>query len=239
MPNANMIDLYYQDNMSDKQHAIDFAMLWRNGIFCIAHKASQGLHFRDPLCASRRKQCLAAAPNMLWIYYHFLDSSDADGQADNFLGAVAESGQIMPYALAADYEKNAGNTAALHQLQTFVTRTDATTPGQLTLIYSGDLIRESLQPIAGGHKNPDMIGAEDFMRRHPLWLAEYGPRENIPWPWNTAAPNEPAAPGASIWQFDDHGKFAAAIGPVDVNNYAGTREQMAAALFGAVAPATA
>lgn len=228
MPQANVLDIYYQDNMLDKHHAIDFAGLWNSGIICIAHKASQGTHFRDPLYAVRRAQCFKAAPQMLWMAYHFLDASDVDAQSGNFLGACGFDDPNMPMpALAADYEPNAGNTPALHQLQSFCVNVDRAAPGILTFIYSSNLIRETLQPLPGGHLHSDMIGAPDFFQRHPLWLAEYGPKEMIPWPWNTPAPNETVAPGAVLWQFNDHGRFAQLLGAVDVNYFAGTRDDLA------------
>lgn len=226
---ANMLDLYYQDNITDKQHAIDFGGLFNAGIFCIAHKASQGSHFKDPLYAARRKQCFAQAPQMLWMAYHFMDASDVAAQADNFRAAsgVAELNSPLPLpALAADYEPNGANTPALHQLMSFVILTDEFVPA-LTFIYSGNLIRETLLPPKGGHQDATMRGAEDFFRKHPLWLPEYGPHENIPWPWNTAAPNEPKAPGCPIWQFNDHGRFKQLLGAVDVNYVGGDRDQLA------------
>lgn len=224
---ANMLDLYYQDNMTDKQHSIDFAGLWSAGIFAIAHKATQGQHFKDPLYAARRKQCFIQAPQMLWMGYHFMDASDVAAQADNFKTALALDDTTMPLpALAADYEPNGGNTPALHQLMSFVIITDNYVPA-LTFIYSGNLIRETLLPPTGGHQDAVMQGAEDFFRKHPLWLPEYGPHENIPWPWNTTGPNEAKAPGCPIWQFNDHGRYKQLLGPVDVNYVAGTREQLA------------
>lgn len=223
----NMVDLYWQDNMSDKNHAVDFAGLFAQGIFCVAHKASQGSHFKDPLYASRRKQCLAQAPQMLWMAYHFLDASDVAAQADNFHTAAGIADTTLPPpALAADYEPNGGNTPALHQLMSFCIITDDFVPA-LTFIYSGNLIRETLLPHVGGHQDAVMKGAEDFFRKHPLWLPEYGPHENIPWPWNKPAPNETKAPGCPIWQYNDRGRFKQLLGAVDVNFVGGTREQLA------------
>jgi lysozyme len=227
MPQANFLDLYYQDNMSDKQHAIDFAGLMAQGILGVAHKASQGSHFRDPLYASRRTQAFNAG--MPFAAYHFLDASDPVAQAQNFKAACGWDDATLPKPLLiADYEPNGNNTPSLQQLQAFIVWLEANCPGALVWVYSSNLIRETLKPSAGGHQDPDMIGVEDFFQRHPLWLAEFGPRENVPWPWNTKLPGESVAPGAVLWQFNDHGKFAAILGPVDVNYYAGSREQLLA-----------
>lgn len=214
---ANVLDLYYQDNMNDRQHSIDFAGLVDNGVMAIFHKASQGLHFRDPLYATRRKKAFQAG--LLWGAYHFLDNGDAEQQAENFLASCGFDDPTLPMPMVfADYEQNGGNTAVLHQLQTFITRVNAAAPGMNCGVYSSNLIRETLRPAEGGHVHPDMIGAADFFKRCPLWLAEYGPHENIPWPWESAM----------LWQFNDRGKFSQIVGPVDVNLFAGSREKLAA-----------
>jgi hypothetical protein len=75
------------------------------------------------------------------------------------------------------------------------------------VLYSGNLIRETLKPHQGGFQNRDMHGVETFFQMHRLWLAEYGPKPQVPFPWdqpiakssNEATPL--AAPGVWLWQF--------------------------------------
>jgi|SRR5216684_5844252 len=231
----NLLDLYHGDN---RDAQIDFVTLAQVGIWGIIHKASQGLNWKDPKFVQRVGDAHAAG--LLCGAYHYLDASDAIKQASNFLESIARIGDIAKgnFLIAADYEKSAdGNHPALHQLQDFMAYVDKNVPGTLCVLYSGDLIRETLKPVVGGHVSADMIGVSDFFRQHRLWLAEYGPHENIPWPWSeTVSPvresiNDRAVfenTGAWLWQFNGHGRMPKIIGDTDLNYYSGTKEQLAA-----------
>ena len=226
LPTANVLDLSHHND----PRVPDFGRLMREyGVLAFILKASQGLHYEDATFQDRWRAIQAAGG--LVGAYHFLDASDADGQAEHFLSvtqACRDAG--VPLMMAADYEENPprqGGQAGLHQLQTFMAHVDSAA-NVSTVVYSSNLIRETLTPHPGGQQHPDMSGAADFFQRHRLWLAEYGPHENIPWPWNAPVGTEPA-PGAWLWQFADHGRFGAVLnGQVDCNYYAGTRDQLAA-----------
>lgn len=225
----NVIDMYHDNKVLPGT----FEQLRIAGIFGIIHKASQGLHYIDPLYSERRKAATAAG--LLWGAYHFLDSSDAEAQAEAFLAASGVSDPNSdPVMVACDYE-NSSNQPSLHQCMTFMAAVDRATPdGVHCVLYSGNLIRETLKPVLGGHQATDMAGAEYFFQQHRLWMAEYGPREVIPYPWNlpivkssdqaTSLP----APGVWLWQFTEKGNARGLPGLTDGNFYNGTFDQLKA-----------
>lgn len=225
-PTINVIDMYHGNAVKNP----DFAALKAAGVMGIIHKVSQGLDYQDPAYAARR--VAAQAAGLLWGGYHFLNSSDPKAQADFFLkcASVGDTEANSPILLAADFE-NSNHQPTLQQLMIFMREVDAATPSQC-VVYSGNLIRETLKPTPGGHMASDMAGAMAFFQQHRLWLAEYGPTENIPWPWNTTivkSSNEAApmpAPGVFLWQFTEKGRVNPLVGATDGNYFAGTFEQL-------------
>lgn len=226
----NVLDMFHGDN---REKIPDFAALKAAGIFAVLHKVSQGTKYIDPKFSDRRKA--AEQAGMLFGGYHFMDAQDADAQADFFLTAanIADGSGL---ALACDYEKSA-STPALHQAQQFMQNIDhSSPPGTQCILYSGDLIRETLTPLdRAGHISDVMRGCGQFFAMHRLWLAEYGPHENIPWPWNKS-PNAitgsspvtgTKAPGVWLWQFTEKGRINPIVGNVDGNFYSGTADQLA------------
>lgn len=222
----NVIDCYHGNDIPD------FGVLPKSGVMAVIHKASQGSHYRDPLYAKRLPQIVGAG--MLAGAYHFLDSSDAKTQADNFIAASGLASDGPDISVWADYEDNGGNSASLHQLLEFCKIVDSVKPGVQIGIYSGNRIRETLKPHAGGHQDGTMIGAEQFFQRHRFWLAEYGPTEKIPFPWNTpiVPPSETdpgiPAPGVFLWQFTEKGRIPGLPGLSDGNFFDGTFDQLQA-----------
>lgn len=221
----NVIDMYHGNAVKNP----DFAALRANGVFGIIHKASQGLHYRDPAYAARR--VAAQAAGLLWGAYHFLDATDAKAQADFFIECSGITAGADPILLACDYE-NSPHQPSLQQAMTFMREVDSVVPGVQCVLYSGNLIRETLQPSNGGHQAQDMRGVEFFFQQHRLWLAEYGPQERFPWPWNTPIvklSNEAAelpAPGVWLWQFTEQGRVNPLVGKTDGNFFDGTYDQL-------------
>jgi len=220
MPSANVLDLYHGDN---REAVPDFAALRINGIWAIIHKATQGMAMVDKTYSARRDAAVKAG--LLWGAYHFL-TADADGatQAEKFLATAAPDENTL---LACDFERSK-STPALHQCLDFMSYVDQNAPGQTTcVLYSSDLIRETLRKPVGGHRADAMNGAEMFFAQHRLWLAEYGPHANVPWPWSDKTLSAMwSAP--FLWQFKAVGKINPIIGAVDLNHYAGTFDQLKA-----------
>jgi lysozyme len=217
---VNVIDMYHGNRVA----LPDFAALKRSGVYAIIHKASQGLHFADPVYAVRRQA--AEAAGILWGAYHFLDASDPEEQADAFLKA-ADFSNGTPLLLAADFETSK-STPTLYQLMQFMKIVDSASPAQCVL-YSGNLIRETLRPLAGGHQDPKMIGCESFFQAHRLWLAEYGPHARIPYPWCEKITDGRTAqtPGVFLWQFTETGRVNPLTGVTDGNFFDGSFNDLA------------
>jgi lysozyme len=219
----NVIDIYHGDN--NDHGSIDFTTLAMHGVWGVVHKATQGTRYVDKLFGERISAALAAG--MCVGAYHFLDSSNATEQAAAFVETV-NSLKLTPhdgFLLAADFEKPpSGNHASLQQLYEFMSYVDKhSPPGTLSVCYSSDLIRETLKPTTAGHVADDMRGVMDFFRQHGLWLAEYGPHENTPWPWKLADQPEIKP---FLWQFSETGHLPAILGKVDCNFFDGTKEQL-------------
>lgn len=228
-PTINVIDMYHGNTVKTS----DFAALRGAGVFAIVHKASQGTHFRDGAYKDRRKAATDAG--MLWGAYHFLDGSDVETQAENFLAAcgITDAGSD-PFLLACDFE-NSDHQASLKQCMQFMSLIDrASPPGVSCALYSGNLIRETLRPHVGGHLDSEMSGVKLFFQQHRLWLAEYGPSANVPYPWNepiVKTSDESAdipAPGVWLWQFTEKGRVNPLVGNTDGNFYDGTFEELKA-----------
>ncbi len=229
MMTANVLDMYHGDN---RERIPDFVALKNAGIVAVIHKASQGLHYRDPKYMERR--AAAQAAGLLWGAYHYLDASNASDQANIFLSTCQFDLNDTPILLAADYEDNGANSASLGQLIEFMKVCEAAAVNNSIVIYSSNRIRETLKPHPGGHLASDMIGVHDYCKAHRLWLAEYGPHENVPWPWNEPitlnpqAPTPGPVPGVFLWQFSEAGHVNPIVGNVDLNVYDGTADQLAA-----------
>lgn len=222
MRTINVIDMYHGNSVKD----VDFVALKKSGIFAIIHKASQGTSYADTMYSERRKAAQGAG--LLWGAYHFINSTDAEKQAEFFLKCSGiTDANSDPILLACDYEKSP-SPASLQQCMKFMSVVDQVSPSTVQcVLYSGDLIRETLRPHVGGHQDIDMHGAQLFFSQHRLWLAEYGPKENIPWPWNESIPKSSdqstplPPPGVWLWQFTENGRVNPLTGATDGNYFDG------------------
>lgn len=222
-PTINVIDMFHGD---DREAIPNFVALKANGILAVLHKASQGAHYKDPKYDDRRKACQDAG--LLFGAYHFLTAEDAREQSDFFLTCSGIANNAPLISLAADYENNEHSQAALHQCRDFMANVDQNAPsGISSILYSGNLIRETLIKPVGGRQDVGMSAAQMFFVRHRLWLAEYGPHENIPWPWSDKPSETENPPGVWLWQFTEVGRVNPIVGNVDGNFYNGTAEQLA------------
>lgn len=213
----NVLDLFHGDN---RELVPDFAVIKQQGIFAIIHKATQGVKFEDGTYNARKAAALGAG--LLWGAYHFLDAGDPINQAKFFLDSVKPDENTL---LACDFEKSA-STPALHQCLDFMSYVDQNSPGNLhCVLYSGDLIRESLQPPKGGNQSATMRGAEMFFAQHRLWLAEYGPHGNLPWPWSDKTLSL-MWQNPFIWQYSEKGRVNPILGDVDLNVYTGSFDDL-------------
>lgn len=226
----NVIDMSHH-NFDPRKPTPDFKMLKAAGVYGIIFKATQGIGYIDSQYQKQRQAIRDAG--LLHGAYHFMDGSSAKDQAAHFLDTINDLG-FEPCLVACDYE-DSDHPPALHQMREFVTAVDQFMPGVSCALYSGNRIRETARgPSPGGHLSPDMAGIMQFLQDHRLWLAEYGPHLNVPWPWNqpiVKSGNEatPApAPGVFLWQFTEKGHVNPLTGNTDGNFFDGTFEELQA-----------
>lgn len=229
MPVANGIDMYHGDLCADThlsgQPLIDrYKSFLDAGVFWIFHKVSQGTTFVDPSFL-RRRDAARKAGFKFFGGYHFLTRQDVNAQLDFFIEHCHDDNEM---AFAVDFERN-HVSPTLRDLKSFMILLD-TEFNANSKIYSGDYIREILKPSKNGFRDQQTMLTEFFFAKKDLWLAEYGPHENIPFPWNDAslgllAKGKKEPPGSWAWQFTDRG-MVDKIGSLDLNYFAGTETDM-------------
>lgn len=82
MPTTNVIDVYHGDS-------INLEKLKGEGIIAIIHKATEGINFRDPMYAERKRAAKEAG--FLWGAYHFATAADREDQVNYFLDTCQAS----------------------------------------------------------------------------------------------------------------------------------------------------
>jgi lysozyme len=215
-----VVDLYHGDVMFSEVHRTDpisdYRALDQAGIWGVIHKATQGLGVNDPAYAARTKS--ARLGGLLTGAYHFNTGDTPQGQINHFFDAAQPDGQTL---MALDLEDNRASQMSLSEAVEFLQIGDEKL-GRPLWLYSGNRIKELIT-------NQSAEVRAVFAKRK-FWLCEYGPVARMtdnsgkPLPW--------AAP--TLWQFTGD-----SIGPlphmlpgiitkgIDINSYAGTREQLA------------
>lgn len=189
----------------------DFAAAAAAGIWGVIHKASQGRAYRDPDYAARRKKAIEAG--LLWGAYHFNTGDAVPLQVDNFLTAAQPDANTL---LVLDYEDNHASNMSIRHAVDFLHEIERRT-GRKAAIYSGNRLKENIGALSAADRA--------YLTSHRLWLCQYGPRAVLPSGFSAYW----------LWQFTGDG-----IGPsphsipgiksdgIDLNTFAGTREQLAA-----------
>ncbi|HEY8872847.1 MAG TPA: glycoside hydrolase family 25 protein [Stellaceae bacterium] len=199
------------DGVIDVSHhngAIDWPAVASAGIALAFIKATQGAAFVDP--AFERNRDGAVKAGVLAVPYHFIDTADADDQADHFLD-VTDLGAGQPAMI--DWE-SAATAPAVVALGLAVADSARRDP----LIYYGY--------AQLGQASPELS-------RWPLMLPAY-PRGNAPGHYSTLVERAPRLPPgrASAWsgadrpydfhQYTPAGRVAGIVGPVDRSVWIGT-----------------
>jgi lysozyme len=181
------------------------------GLWGIIHKASQGRAYVDPTYGPRRPEAVAAG--LLWGAYHFNTGDPVDQQVDNFMHAANPDASTL---MVLDYEDNRLSQMSIHQAIEFLHLLEQRL-GRKGAIYSGNRVKETIDALDAGDKA--------YLCAHRLWLCQYGPHAVLPHGWSKYW----------LWQYTGDG-----IGPtphwiagiqgsgIDLNTYAGTREQFIA-----------
>ncbi|MDI3298392.1 MAG: glycoside hydrolase family 25 protein [Bacillota bacterium] len=204
-------------DVSSWQGDIDWPAVRTAGFSFAVIKATEGVGWTDPKYA--KNVAGAKSAGLLVGAYHFArpdgNALDAANEAAYFAGAV-KAVQPEPDFLALDLEATkldrAGTTAwALAFLRALA----ATFPGKRVLLYTGPSFAAQ-----------NLDGAQ--LSSWPLWVAHY-----------TNASSPMAVPGFgdwTIWQWTSSGKIPGTSGYVDLDEFAGTEQDLRAWLGGADLP---
>jgi GH25 family lysozyme M1 (1,4-beta-N-acetylmuramidase) len=197
-PIANVIDMFHGDN---REAMPDFAAMKAAGVICIIHKITDGLNFTDPKAMTRIQA--ARLEGLKVGGYHFLRGGQIEQQANRFADISADS---LDFA-ALDFERSGGTTPTPLEAYTYL-ETLEDLRNQVPLYYGSDLVRNL----------PNICDWSIF----PLWLAEYGPHDNVPAPWKSSV----------FWQFSDTGDVTGVVGHLDTNFFDGTQDDLGAFITG-------
>lgn len=172
-----------------------------DGVVGIIHKATESNNYFDPTYNQRKKDALAAG--LLWGAYHFLRPGNIKDQAQYFVREVGKNLDLY----AADHEDEG---VSLDDLKTFLSEVKRLT-GKSPIIYSGHVLKEQL----GDRRDSELS-------QYRLWLAQYTSRTPS-WP-------KPTFPQWWLWQYTEHGECDGipgdSEGNLDLNKYAGTKQQL-------------
>jgi lysozyme len=170
---AIVVDINHADGSREVggkfEDLIDFGAVYRAGWRGVIHKATEGVHFVDPLYHARKS--LAQRAGLLWGAYHFMRPGDVGDQVNVFLNAVRRDDvpRVTRYVL--DYEDE---KLGLWQAEAWLELIYCAT-GQRPWLYGGGVLKDQL-----ARRPSPKLG------EYPLWLAEYGTVEKIPHPWEKA-----------------------------------------------------
>lgn len=206
-------------DVSHWQGTIDWAKVAADGITFSFIKASQGMSSRDSMFAVNVKGARTAG--LLIGAYHFLDATSAAGakqEAANFAAAITAAGGIDLFQLppVMDYESNPGNLnkSQINAVaEAFLTEVERLT-GVKPIIYTGNSFASNFHAALGTYR---------------LWVARYSRQE----PYDVATWSKWA-----FWQYSDGSAggyrsdgtraVAGISGGVDLNEYAGTLDELKA-----------
>ena len=205
------------DGVIDVSHhngAIDWPAVASAGIALAFIKATQGVAFVDP--AFERNRGAAVKAGVLAVPYHFIDTSDADDQADHFLD-VTDLAAGQPAMIDWESAATAPSVVAFGLAVADCAKRDP-------LVYYG-------------YSQLAQAGPE--LSRWPLMLPAY-PRGNMPGRYSTLVERAPRLPPgrASAWsdgarpydfhQYTPAGRVAGITGPVDRSVWIGTAADLQA-----------
>lgn len=205
----HVVDLSHHNIVTDLKAAA------ASGVWGVIHKASQSYTYTDPTYASRRAMTKAAG--LLWGAYHFCTGDDVHKQMDYFLTVAKPDADTL---LALDYEDWRASQMSITQLIDACGYAEQKT-GRVPVIYSGNTIKDSIAG-AGPHGTA-------FLAKHRLWIPQYSAAVKLPTGFTSWW----------LWQFSDGvvnttGAHVPGIsGQVDMNAWAGTRDELATQWAGA------
>jgi lysozyme len=208
--------MFHGDVLVHGDAASAFKTMADAGIWGVIHKATQTLGVADPLYASRTKALRSVG--LLPGAYHFNTGDTVSGQVNHFFDVAQPDGQTL---MALDFEDNRASQMTLANAVNFL-QLARQKLGRPLWVYSGNRIKDLI--VDGSEEVRAEFAASHF------WLCEYGAVARMTDARGRALPWK--AP--TLWQFTGDG-----IGPnphsipgvltrgIDINSYAGTRDQLA------------
>jgi len=193
-------------DISHYQGTPSFRTVAAAGLVGVIMKVTEGTGVTDPGFQSNRTAALAAG--LLVGGYHFIRPGNIAAQASRFVRSCLPYDDNFLFAL--DHE-TAG--VSLDDVKLFLSTIQKAT-GRMPVLYSGNVIKEQL----GNSIDPDLA-------KYRFWLAQYS--SNPSWPKTWVKP--------WLWQYSATGKVPGISGDVDLDDYAGTPEQLAAEWAGSMA----
>lgn len=184
----------------------DWAAVAASGVAFAITKITEDEGYLNPTFARNWREIKRAG--MVRGAYHFArpEGTDAVEEADWFVDQIeAHGGMADGDLLALDLESGSGDLGAWSL--DFLSRVESRT-GITPLVYTGAWFTATFN-----------VRGSPGLARYPLWLAAYqASQPSPPEPWASVA----------MWQFTDNGAVAGISGPVDLNRFNGSREQLLA-----------
>jgi lysozyme len=190
-------------DVSHYQGNVNWATVKSSGAAFAFIKASEGTSIKDSMFATNWAGTKTAG--LLRGAYHFFRASqDATAQANFFLGIVNFASGDLPPVIDVEVTDNASNDQLQSGIQTWLQVVTAAT-GVTPIIYAGPSFwNQHLTPQFGSY---------------PLWVANYG----------VASPKLPNGWSSwQFWQYSQSGSIAGVSGPVDMDYFNGTLDQLMA-----------
>lgn len=194
-------------DVSHHNGTINWGQVRASGITFVFIKASQGRRFRDPKFLDNVQG--ARKVGLLVGAYHFVDATTpeaARAEAAHFASTLKLAGgaEIFELPPVMDYENNPGSLgkAGINAVaKAFLSEVERLT-GREPIIYTGNSFAANFDTSLGVYK---------------LWVARYSrqlPRPTPTWSkWD-------------FWQYSESGTVPGIKGAVDLNEYAGTLEEL-------------
>jgi lysozyme len=195
-PTTQGIDVSYY------QETIDWKRVRHAGVLFAFIRASDGSTFPDPLFDQNWRGAHKVGI-MRGAYQYFRPDESPVAQADLMIAMLARDRGELPPVIDVEYDGGKSPAQIARAIRIWIDRVRAKV-GVEPIIYTG----------------PDFwktrVGNADLTSQ-PLWIAHYTQGcPIVPAPWKTW----------TFWQYTDRGKIRGIDGPVDLDVFAGTYEQL-------------
>lgn len=187
-------------DVSHHQQDIDWERVADQDIAFAFIKATEGATFRDSLFRNNWLQAKRAGI-MRGGYHFFRPATDAHAQADQFIREVEMASGDLPPVLDVEVLDGVDRVALLKNMYIWLFRIEIAY-GIKPIIYTNQKFYNRY--LAG------------YFDDYPLWIARY----------NALPPRLLGESGWDFWQYGDRARIEGITGPVDVNVYQGSYEQL-------------